>query len=498
MLNLITTEELRKADVYTCEHCDLLPIDLMEQAATAFTELFVSHISATRHITVLSGTGNNGGDGLAIARLLRMKGYRNIHVIILNVFTRESEEFKINKERLAVLKIPFETVDTLEQLPKHFDVVVDAVLGSGFNRDLSVFLKKSFTHINKKSNYIVSVDIPSGCTATQFTFENYHGIRADLTICFQRPRLLFTLPESEAVTKSFQFIPIGLDEEYLASIPTDYYWINQEAVKKLLHLRKAFTHKGTYGHTLVISGNEQTKGASLLTAKAALFSGVGLVTLLTEAVYFPYVNIYQPELMTANREDLKNLNYSKYQSIAIGPGMGFETDQREQLLFLLQQKRPMVLDADALNLLTTNLLKQYLSHNAVLTPHVKEFDRLFGIHTNWYSRIQTARKQAKELRCTIVLKNQYSYIINEEGRVHINSTGNPAMAQGGMGDVLTGCISGFLARGYSAFEAAVIGCYVHGKAGDELAKHYEVTTASAVASQIPLTVRQLLMDRTAD
>lgn len=495
MLNIITAEEMHKADAYTCEHSKLSSIELMEQAAIAFTEIFIKHISSQRHITVIAGTGNNGGDGLAIARLLRMKGYHNIQVICMNGFTNESQDFRINKERLVALKISFETVSTPEQLPQNFDVVIDAVLGSGLNRDLSNFLKTSFEHINQNSNYTVSVDIPSGCSTDRFTFEDYCGIKADLTISFQRPKLLFTLPESTVATKSFKFTPIGLDENYLLAIPTDYYWTDQQTVQGLLHKRKAFTHKGTYGHALIISGNAQTKGAALLTAKAALFSGVGLVTLLTESAYFPYVNVYQPELMTANKEDLKILDYSKYQSVAIGPGMGSNTEQRDQLLFLLQQKRPMVLDADALNMLTTDLLKQYILHPVVLTPHVKEFDRLFGAHTCWYNRIQTARIQAKELQCVIVLKNQYTYIINEVGKVFINSTGNPAMAQGGMGDILTGCISAFLARGYSAFNAAVIGCFVHGKAGDELAERYEVTPASLLTEQLPLTLRALLSDR---
>lgn len=472
MLNVITAEEMRKADAYTCEHSEISSIDLMEQAAAAFTEIFVRRISSQRHITVIAGTGNNGGDGLAIARLLRMKGYHNIEVICLDAFTSKSKDFSINKERLAALKISCKTVNTLEQLPKNFDVVIDAVLGSGFNRELSPYLKSSFAHINQNSNYTVSVDIPSGCTADQFTFEDYDGVKADLTICFQRPKLLFTLPESTAVTREFKFASIGLDETYLSAIPTDYYWIDEKTIKQLLKPREVFTHKGTYGHVLVISGNEQTKGATLLTAKASLFSGVGLVTLLTEVNYFPCVNVYQPELMTANKEDLKNLDYSKYQSIAIGPGMGSATEQREQLLFLLQQKRPSVLDADALNLLTTDLLKQYVSHPTILTPHVKEFDRLFGNHTSWYDRLQTARIQAKELQCIIVLKNQYTYIINEEGKVFINPTGNPAMAQGGMGDVLTGCISGFLARGYSAFNADVFGFAFLLKAAEDLAKRY--------------------------
>src|SRR5690606_30489729 len=186
-------------------------------------------------------------------------------------------------------------------------------------------------------------------------------------------------------------------------------WTDETSVRKLIHKREAFAHKGTYGHVLVVSGNTQTKGASMLTAKAALFSGAGLVTLLTEADFFPYVNMYQPELMTADRDNLKILDYAKYQCIATGPGMGTDSDQRQQLLFLLQQQKPMVLDADALNLLTTDLLKQYIKQPVILTPHVKEFDRLFGTHANWYDRIQTAKAKAKELHCVIALKNQYTY-----------------------------------------------------------------------------------------
>jgi len=173
--------------------------------------------------------------------------------------------------------------------------------------------------------------------------------------------------------------------------------------------------------------------------------------------------------------------------------MGTDADAREEVLFLLNKNRPMVLDADALNILTIDLLKHNISQPVVLTPHVKEFDRLFGTHNSWYSRLQTARKYARELQCVIVLKNQYTYIFNEEGKVFVNSTGNPSMAQGGMGDVLTGCITGFLTRGYSAFHAAVLGCFIQGKAGDDLAASYEVTPASSVANHIPLTIKKILI-----
>lgn len=492
MLNLITSEEMRKADTYTCSHFQMDTIDLMEQAASAFTDIFIENISVKRNITIIAGTGNNGGDGLAIARLLRMKGYLGIRVIYLNAFSGESKDFKINKDRISALKIPFETVSTVEKLPDNFDVVIDAVLGSGFTRDLSPFLKETFCHINNNSRFIISVDIPSGCASENFTLKKYEGIRAHLTITFQRPKLLFTLPESYAVTRSFKFVPIGLYEEYLKSIPSDYFWVDEATIKSLLHKREAFTHKGVYGHALVFSGNHQTKGAALLAGKAALFTGVGLVTLLIEEKYFPYINIFQPEIMTSKKEQAADLDYSKFQCIALGPGMGTDADAREEVLFLLNQNRPMVLDADALNILTIDLLKQNISHPVVLTPHVKEFDRLFGTHTNWYDRLQTARKYARELQCVIVLKNQYTYVFNEEGKVFVNSTGNPSMAQGGMGDVLTGCITGFLTRGYSAFHAAVLGCFVHGRTGDELAVSYEVTPASSIANNIPLTIKKIL------
>lgn len=492
MLNLITNEEMRQADMFTCSHFQIDSIDLMEQAASAFTDIFVNEVSVERNITIIAGTGNNGGDGLAVARLLRIKGYRSIQIICLNAFSKESKDFKINKDRICALKIPFKTVSKVDQLPSNFDVVIDAVLGSGFTRDLSPFLKESFCHINSNSRFIISVDVPSGCAAEDFTLKKYEGIRSHLTITFQRPKLLFTLPESYAVTRSFKFASIGLSEEYLKSIPSDYFWIDEATIKGLLHKREAFTHKGVYGHALVFSGSDQTKGATLLAGKSALFTGVGLVTLLIEERYFPYINIFQPEFMTFKKEYITDLDYSKFQCIAAGPGMGTDADVKQKLLFLLKQKRSMVLDADALNLLTIDLLKQNISQPIVLTPHVKEFDRLFGAHNSWYSRLQTARKYARQLKCVIVLKNQYTYIFNEEGKVFINSTGNPSMAQGGMGDVLTGCITGFLTRGYSAFHAAVLGCFVHGKAGDDLATSYEVTTASFVAEQIPLTIKKIL------
>lgn len=489
MLNLITNQQMRQADTYTCQHLNIESVELMEQAAKAFVELFIKYSLSDKEISIVAGKGNNGGDGLAIARLLHEKGYKHIKVYILEKFNSASKDFSINLEKLQTLNIPIVYCYSLHDLPSTFDVVVDAVLGSGFNRALDSFFAAVFRHINESSNFIVSVDVPSGCPADTFDIESYDGIHAHLTICFQRPKLFFTLPESHKVTDDFKTVSIGLCEDYLQSIPSDYFWIDKGYVTALLPCRKKFSHKGSYGHVLVYSGAKTMRGASLLASKAAVKMGAGRTTLLTDAEFFPFANVFLPELMTADIGRLNDLNFDKFSAIAIGPGLGISETSREHVLRLLKLKNPLVLDADALNVLSKEDLSGH--PHLVITPHMNEFDRLFGKHKTWYERLQSAKSFAQENGIVIVLKNQYTFICTPQGKVFINSTGNPAMAQGGMGDVLTGCITALLARGLKPEEAAVAGCYIHGFTADLLAEQHEVVSPSLLTDNLSKAISLL-------
>lgn len=491
MLNFISNHQMRQADEYTIQHSPIRSIDLMEQASVAFVKKFAEYVSDETKITVVCGKGNNGGDGVAIARLLRLKGYKNINVMIVNVFQNASEDFKINKERLIQLKIPLIEIENATQFPKDLNIVIDAILGSGFRGTTDRILSDIIQKINQRANYIFSVDCPSGLNTDIPESENYQGIRANKTISFQRPKLFFTLPESVVCSQAFEFVDIGLDENFLRSLPSNYFWIEEQDIVKKIRLRKTFSHKGTYGHLLIIAGAPNTMGAALLCVRASLFSGTGMVTCCISQEYFPAINSFQPEIMTLNRDDIETIPFDKFSAIAIGSGLGTTQSSKEIVQKILEIKTPAVFDADALNILAEEDRLSQIPPNSILTPHIKEFDRLFGISENWTVRIEKARQKAQELQCIIVLKNQYTFICDTNGNVSINSSGNPSMAQAGMGDVLTGCIASFLAQGYDPTDAAIIGCYVHGAAGDTLSQLHEVTPASMITKQISKTLKAL-------
>ena len=289
---------------------------------------------------------------------------------------------------------------------------------------------------------------------------------------------------------------ISPDDRVSASSSPDgtysYKLIDNQYAAALLKPREAFSHKGTYGHALIIAGERETMGAALLASKGCLYAGAGLTTACIPESGLTALNTSLPEVMYLSRDKIfDDISFDKYNAVAIGPGMGTAPDAAVLLSHLVEIKKPVIADADALNLLATNgMLMQILPKDSILTPHMKEFDRLFGVHETWYRRLQTARKKATELGIVVVLKNQYTFIIDQEGRVHINTSGSPAMAQGGMGDVLTGVISAYLAQGYPAKDAAILGCFMHGMAGSELAGGRFNVTASEVAEYLPTVVKK--------
>ncbi|TDO21709.1 NAD(P)H-hydrate dehydratase [Pedobacter duraquae] len=270
--------------------------------------------------------------------------------------------------------------------------------------------------------------------------------------------------------------------------------LTEADVVRLVKPRKLFSHKGTYGHVLLVAGQEKTMGAALLSASACLYGGAGLTTVSIPSRGLTALNARFPEIMFLERKALSAPNnLDKFTVIAIGPGLGTSAAAKKHLRNLFRIQKPLVIDADALNILAASpeLLKK-IPAGSVITPHMTEFDRLFGKHETWYGRIDTARKQAEQLNIIIVLKNQYTFCIEPSSKVSINPSGNPAMAQGGMGDVLTGLLAAYIAQGYTEIEAAQLACYLHGRSGDELAKKWYTVTATAVAEHIPIVLRGLV------
>ncbi len=272
-----------------------------------------------------------------------------------------------------------------------------------------------------------------------------------------------------------------------------YKLVTLQDIKRLVKPRKSFSHKGNYGHVLIIAGQEQTMGAALLCAAGCLYTGAGLTTASIPSTGLIALNTALPEVMYMSREALQgSTNLDKFNSIAVGPGLGQDDSTKALLTALFAMNKPVVIDADAINLLAKDpeLFRQ-IPAGSVLTPHVKEFDGLFGEHHTWFHRIQTAREVAKKYQIVMLLKNQYTFIIDQRSNVFINQTGNAAMAQGGMGDVLTGVVAAMIAQGYNLADAVVLACNIHGNSGDELAATRFVVTASQVAKHIPQVLKGL-------
>lgn len=488
MINVLTSRQIRDAEQQTLMSQSILSIDLMERAAQAFVGVLKQcYPDQLTVISVLCGQGNNGGDGLAIARLLDCEGYQHISVYLINFQAKRSNDFTENLTRLAQTKVPVLTITTPEQLKiDSSSLIIDAVLGSGLNKPISGAYADLACKVNGLGKTVVSVDVPTGFPSEGKIDKNYKGIKADLVICFHKPKLNFFFPESVVALTRFKVVSIGLDE----NLTSNWKLIAPPAVKA----RANFTHKGTYGHALIVAGDEITMGAALLAARACLRVGSGLTTLCVPKDGFTAVNATLPEVMTLTKDtQIPKEVLDKITGVAIGPGIGLNTLSENLLEQLIDAEKAIVIDADAISILSKRKdLLDKLYPKTVLTPHVREFDRLFGEHQTWWERVETAITQAEKRNIIIVLKNQYTFVCLPNGEVHINQTGNPSMASGGMGDVLTGMIVGFLAQSYTAEEAATTAVYLHGNAGDELARKRFTVSASQVAEQLPKTMKNFI------
>jgi len=493
MKNLLTASQIRAVDAYTIQHQPVASIDLMEKAASAFVEAFIAaYPDQQQAVLVACGQGNNGGDGLAIARILANKGFSNIRVCLVQFSPNSSTDYKINLERLKKEMPSISILNNTSELGfLKGEIIIDALLGSGLNKPLSGAYAELIALINTAGVTVVSVDVPTGFSSEGEIGYPYQGIKADLAISFQLPKINFFFPESAKALKKFKVVPIGLDEDYIQNLPSNWKLITDQFISHTLKPRENFSHKGTYGHALILAGNTETMGAALLATGACLHSGVGLVTVCIPQSGVTALNVSLPEAMFLNREVLQKTTLNKYQAVAVGPGLGVDKEQTQLLDYLLAQNESLVLDADALNIIAGNKhLLNKIPKQSIITPHLKEFDRLFGEHQNWWQRVETARQKAKELQIVVVLKNQYTFMALPTGEVCINPTGNPAMAQGGMGDVLTGMIVSFIAQGYTCEQAAILGVYLHGETGDALAENQGVIAASNLSQNIPKILKK--------
>lgn len=489
-------------DAYTIENEPVSSIDLMERASRALARAMSERWSAETPFTVFAGPGNNGGDALAVSRLLAERGCR-VEVYLFNTKGALSPDCETNKERLAgVAGIDFHEITTQFVPPvltaEH--VVVDGLFGSGLNKPLSGGFAAVVKYINTSPATVVAIDVPSGLMGEDNTYNiQANIIRADLTLSLQLPKLAFLFAENAPFVGEWQLLDIGLSEEAIEEKETDFALTEHEDVASMLKPRGKFAHKGNFGRALLIAGSQGMAGASVLAARACLRSGVGLLT-----VHIPFCNNFivqtsVPEAMT--EIDINDVRFScatdtdDYQVVGIGPGLGKAGDTEAALLEQIEScQTPMVVDADALNLLGEH--RSYIGRlpkGSILTPHPKELERLVGKCQNSYERLTKARELARSAGVHILLKGAYSVIIAPSGKCWFNPTGNPGMATGGSGDVLMGVVLALLAQGYDAETAARMAAYVHGLAGDIACKKHGVMgmTAGDIVTCLPPAWRML-------
>ncbi len=475
MIRILSVEQIRNADKYSIQNEPIASIDLMERAAGAFAAWFMTRFSPVHAVHIFCGTGNNGGDGLAVGRMLLEKTYK-VHIYVVGDPAKGSADFKMNMERLDQKNIQVLRRHTdLRQLGAG-DVIIDALFGSGLGRQVEGWYAEVINHINEQPSTKVAIDIPSGLFADKVSKGSI--VRADHTVGFQQPKLAFVLPQNFDFVGEWHVVDIGLSREFIEQQDTYCFVLSESQIREIIRKRGKYDHKGVFGRALVVAGGYGKMGAAVLSARAALRSGTGLLTTYIPACGYDIMQTAVPEAMVVI--DPKENTLSKapevdgYDAVGIGPGIGKSLEAVNSMRELLPSLgRPVVVDADALNILSDNReLLGLLPENSILTPHPAEFERLVGKWNNDFERLEVQRKFSKDYQVIVVLKGAHTSISTPEGKVYFNSTGNPGMATAGSGDVLTGMVTAMLAQRYGPEEAAIIAVYTHGLAGDIAGKKH--------------------------
>lgn len=474
-MKILSADQIRQLDAHTVKNEPISSVQLMERAAGAFVNWFTARFSIGLHITIFCGKGNNGGDGLAIGRILSGKGY-SVRILILEYTNTASADFTHNLTLLEGHVSPM-LIDDLSKVPvfKESDILIDALLGSGLSRPATDLLAEGIQLINDSAATKISIDIASGLYVDKANNPTDTIVTPDFTVTFQMPKLAFMLPQNSKFSGDWHVVDIGLDTQFIETAKTPYYYTDQRSAEVLIKPREKFSHKGTFGHALIMAGSYGKIGAAVLSSSACARSGVGLLTVQTPGCGYQIMQISLPEAMILvddHEKYLANLpELQTYSAVGIGPGVGQEPLTTRLLNELIEKiKVPLIIDADALNILSKHPdMLEKLPADTILTPHPKEFERLAGKTENEYERLALARDFAKKHGVIICLKGAYTAVILSNGDVHFNSTGNPGMATGGSGDVLTGILTALLAQQYSPENAAIFGVYQHGLAGDKAA-----------------------------
>ncbi|MDW7695565.1 NAD(P)H-hydrate dehydratase [Flammeovirgaceae bacterium SG7u.111] len=482
-MKIFSAAQIREIDAYTIEHEPIPSIELMERASLAFVHWFVKRFSDKNPIQTFCGLGNNGGDGLAITRLLLERGFQ-VEVFICRFSKNSSPDFQLNEQRLKKLTKVYEITDEAS-IPKITEgLVIDALFGSGLSRPISGFTAKLVEKINQGNCTTISVDIASGLYCDSYNADP-NIIKPDHTVSFQFPKLAFLLPKNHKYCGEFHLVNIGLSPKKIADYETPFFYLKKETVQHLYKKRGKYSHKGTYGHLQIIAGSYGKIGAAVLALRAGLKTGVGLLTAFVPKCGYAIVQSCVPEAMCltdTQDEHLSTIETAPTASyFALGPGIGKHPDTLVALRnFLEKAEKPLVIDADAINLISENPdLLNSIPQNSIFTPHPKEFERLVGKWENEFERLEKLRQFCQQHQFVCIIKGAHTAIGLPNGKIYFNSTGNPGMATGGSGDVLTGMIGSLLAQGYPPKEATLLGVYLHGLAGDIAARKLGMEAVSA-------------------
>lgn len=504
-MKILSSIQLKELDKYTIEMEPITSIDLMERASHALTEAIVRRWDTSYRIIVFAGPGNNGGDALAVARMLSKKNY-HVEVFLFNTKGTLSNECMTNLGRLRTCgSIYFTEISTHFDPPAltEKDLIIDGLFGTGLNKPLSGGFASVVKYLNASKATIVAIDIPSGLMGEDNTYNvRPHIIHADVTLSIQLPKLSFLFPENEDIIGEWELLDIGLKQSFIDASESPYSILDIKDIRPLIKSRKRFAHKGSFGHGLLIAGSYGMAGASILSAKACLRSGIGLLTVHVPIHNHDLLQITVPEAIVQTdiheRYFAEPVELRRYNALAIGPGLGQEEDTALAMMEQIQGCHlPVVLDADAINILSTH--RNWLSRlpkQCILTPHLGELERLIGKCMDSYERITKVKELASYLQSYILIKGAWTAIVTPEGHCHFNPTGNPGMATAGSGDVLTGILLALLAQGYSPEESCKLGVYIHGLAGDIAAKSLsEISmTAGDIIEALPSAWKKILND----
>lgn len=508
-MKIFNSTSIKEIEYASCEQQNINSLELMERTAAAIIDVIINRFGfiPSKRFVVVAGPGNNGGDALAVARMLIEQGFRNVEIFLFNVKGKLSPDCEEEKRRLIAIDNVDFTEITKEFSPPYLcekDVVIDGLFGSGLREPMQGGFMSLARYINESGAYTISIDIPSGL------FEEWNHninrrdvIHANLTLAVEFPRLSFFFEENEHIIGDWDILSIDLSKEKIQSTPTNFIIVEPQYIKNKLHPRRKFSGKRDYGSVLLMAGRLGMMGAAVMAAKAAMRTGAGLVTVHAPRCGMNILQTAIPEVMfepDKNERSITDMTFfHDHQAIAIGPGIGcFEETINALERMFKSIKTPLILDADALNCISIRpTLLPLIPPFSIITPHIGEFDRLFGEHNSSEERLKKAISMSQQYNIIIVLKGHYTTIVRPDGRVYINSSGNPGMATAGAGDVLTGIIAALMAQGYKPELASVIGVYVHGLAGDlavEQTGEYGLI-ASDIIDNIGKAIRYLIKSK---